>query len=106
MRRLPTLGAFDLVLCLADSVNYLTGDGELEAAITMFDAMGPEFGDPFRMLVDERLIDLPARAGKGAGAFCTSFPFEGVPYIFCNSVGTYGIQRSIESARTIGLIAS
>jgi hypothetical protein len=34
MRRLPRLGAFDLVLCLADAVNYLTEDGELAAALT------------------------------------------------------------------------
>jgi SAM-dependent methyltransferase len=34
MRRLPQLGAFDLVLSLADAVNYLTEDGELEAALT------------------------------------------------------------------------
>ena len=34
MRRLPRLGAFDLVLSLADAVNYLTEDGELEAALT------------------------------------------------------------------------
>jgi M3 family oligoendopeptidase len=70
-------------------------DGELDAAVAMFDAMGPAFGDPFRMMVDERLIDLPARAGKGAGAFCTNFPFEAVPYIFCNSVGTYGDARTL-----------
>jgi SAM-dependent methyltransferase len=32
MRDLPTLGEFDLVLCLDDAVNYLLGDDDLEAA--------------------------------------------------------------------------
>ncbi len=31
MRALPRLGAFDLVLCLDDAINYLLGGGELEA---------------------------------------------------------------------------
>lgn len=64
-------------------------DGQLAAATTAFDAMGEEFGAPWRMMVEERLIDLPARQGKGTGAFCTGFPHEGVPYIFCNSVGSH-----------------
>jgi len=33
MRDLPRLGAFDLVCCLDDAVNYLTADGELELAL-------------------------------------------------------------------------
>jgi SAM-dependent methyltransferase len=33
MRDLPVLGAFDLICCLDDAVNYLTADGELEAAL-------------------------------------------------------------------------
>jgi SAM-dependent methyltransferase len=34
MRELPALGAFDLVLCLDDAVNYLLSDEELEAAFS------------------------------------------------------------------------
>jgi SAM-dependent methyltransferase len=33
LRRLPTLGAFDLITCLDDVVNYLTGPGELSRAL-------------------------------------------------------------------------
>ena len=33
MRRLPVLGAFDLVTCLDDSINYLTNRDELKAAM-------------------------------------------------------------------------
>lgn len=62
-------------------------DGQLDAATRTFDAMGDDFGGPWRMLVEEGLVDLPARAGKGPGAFCSGFPFERTPFIFCNSVG-------------------
>jgi SAM-dependent methyltransferase len=42
MRELPPLGAFDLVSCLDDAVNYLTGDGDLEAALAGMAAnLGP-----------------------------------------------------------------
>lgn len=34
MRQLPRLGAFDLVTCLDDAVNYLLDDGDLLAAFT------------------------------------------------------------------------
>ncbi|MCW2973360.1 MAG: oligoendopeptidase [Thermoleophilia bacterium] len=64
-------------------------DEQLVTAASVFASMGEAFGAPFRMLVDEDLIDLPARPGKGTGAFCTSFPFERVPFIFCNSVGSH-----------------
>jgi M3 family oligoendopeptidase len=63
-------------------------DGQIEAATEMFGAMGEEFSGAWDLLVSEDLIDLPARAGKGTGAFCTSFAYEGVPFVFCNSVGT------------------
>ena len=33
LRALEPVGEFDLITCLDDSLNYLTGDGELEAAI-------------------------------------------------------------------------
>ncbi|MCW2949000.1 MAG: oligoendopeptidase, partial [Thermoleophilia bacterium] len=59
-------------------------DEQLDTALSVFGSMGEAFGEPFRLLVDEQLIDLPARPGKGTGAFCASFPFERVPFIFCN----------------------
>jgi SAM-dependent methyltransferase len=36
MRQLPRLGAFDLITCLDDAVNYLTSPGELRAAMRGF----------------------------------------------------------------------
>lgn len=64
-------------------------EGQLEAAGSIFREMGPEFSEPWEVLVSERLIDLPAREGKGTGAFCASFRHERVPFIFCNSVGSH-----------------
>lgn len=63
-------------------------DEQLDAAARAFDKMGPEFGNTFRMMVNEGLIDLPARSGKTSGAFCSGFADNRVPFIFCNSVGT------------------
>jgi M3 family oligoendopeptidase len=63
-------------------------DEQLAAASTSLHRIGTAFGDPFDTMVREQLIDLAARPGKGTGAFCTSFPDQRVPYIFCNSVGS------------------
>lgn len=62
-------------------------DEQLEVASRVFNRLGAEFGAPFDLLVKEGLIDLPARPGKGTGAFCTGFADQRVPYLFCNSVG-------------------
>lgn len=70
-------------------------DGQLDAATKTFDAMGEAFGAPWRMLVDEGLVDLPARPGKGPGAFCSGFPFENIPFIFCNSVGAHDDVKTL-----------
>ena len=70
-------------------------DGQIEAATRSFDALGADFGSVWRMLVDEDLIDLAARPGKGTGAFCWGFAFEKVPYIFCNSVGSHDDVRTL-----------
>lgn len=63
-------------------------DEQLDTATSMFEQMGDAFAAPWRMLVDEGLIDLMARPGKGTGASCATLPLERVPFLFCNSVGT------------------
>ena len=65
-------------------------DWMLKQAQAMFDAMHPELGSFFAMMVEGNLIDLKTRAGKAGGGFCTSFPTAGVPYIFANFNGTKG----------------
>jgi M3 family oligoendopeptidase len=39
---------------------------------------------------DGGFMDLKNRPGKAGGGFCTSFPTEGVPFIFANFNGTHG----------------
>jgi M3 family oligoendopeptidase len=65
-------------------------DWMVERAIEMFDEMGGELGDFFRLMVNGKLTDLKNRDGKSPGGFCTSFPSYGLPYIFANFNGTKG----------------
>lgn len=65
-------------------------DWMLGQAQQMFDAMHPELGDFFKMMVKGNLLDLKTRPGKAGGGFCTSFPTHDVPYIFANFNGTKG----------------
>ena len=65
-------------------------DWMLKQAQQMFDAMHPELGSFFEMMVEANLLDLKTRPGKAGGGFCTSFPTYDVPYIFANFNGTKG----------------
>ena len=65
-------------------------DWMLQQAQQMFDALHPELGDFFKIMVDSNLLDLDTRTGKAGGGFCTSFPTHGVPFIFANFNGTKG----------------
>lgn len=65
-------------------------DWMLKQAQEMFDNLHPELGSFFDMMVQGDFIDLKTRKGKAGGGFCTSFPTEGVPYIFANFNGTKG----------------
>jgi M3 family oligoendopeptidase len=65
-------------------------DWMVQRAIEMFDEMGSELGEFFRLMVAGKLTDLKNRDGKSPGGFCTSFPTYGLPYIFANFNGTKG----------------
>jgi len=65
-------------------------DWMLKQAQTMFESMHPELGSFFSMMVEGNFLDLETRSGKAGGGFCTSFPTEGVPYIFANFNQTQG----------------
>lgn len=65
-------------------------DWMLEQAQQMFDNLHPELGSFFAMMVAGNLLDLKTRPGKAGGGFCTSFPTQGVPYIFANFNQTQG----------------
>lgn len=59
-------------------------------AQTMFDRTAPALGAFYRTMADGGFLDLQNRPGKAGGGFCTSFPTEGVPFIFANFNGTHG----------------
>lgn len=65
-------------------------DWMVERATEMFDAMGPQLGEFFRLMNAAHLMDLKNRDGKAGGGFCTSFPTFEVPFIFANFNGTKG----------------
>ncbi|HEX3576358.1 MAG TPA: M3 family oligoendopeptidase [Rhodopila sp.] len=67
------------------------GDHDLlvEAAAAMFDGMDARLATFYRLMRDGGFMDLKNRPGKAGGGFCTSFPTEGVPYIFANFNGTH-----------------
>ena len=58
-------------------------------AQTMFDGMDPRLGSFYRRMNEGGFLDLRNRPGKAGGGFCTSFPTEGVPFIFANFNGTH-----------------
>lgn len=64
-------------------------DTLVAAAQTMFDRMDPRLGEFYRMMQAGGFLDLKNRPGKAGGGFCTSFPTEGVPFIFANFNGTH-----------------
>lgn len=60
----------------------------VQRATELFDRMGGEFGDFFRMLRDHELMDLDSREGKQGGGFCMDLAAMKVPFIFANFAGT------------------
>jgi len=67
------------------------GDHDLlvQQAEVMFDRMHPRLADFYRLMRDGGFMDLRNRPGKAGGGFCTSFPSQGVPFIFANFNGTH-----------------
>ena len=62
----------------------------VEQAQSMFDDMDGRLGAFYRLMNGGGFLDLKNRPGKAGGGFCTSFPTEGVPFIFANFNGTHG----------------
>jgi M3 family oligoendopeptidase len=59
------------------------------AAQAMFDGMDNRLASFYRLMHQGGFMDLKNRPGKAGGGFCTSFPTEGVPFIFANFNGTH-----------------
>jgi M3 family oligoendopeptidase len=64
-------------------------DQLVSAAAAMFDAMDPSLASFYRTMRDGGFMDLKNRPGKSTGGFCTSFPTNGMPFIFANFNGTH-----------------
>jgi M3 family oligoendopeptidase len=64
-------------------------DTLVTAAQEMFDRMDPRLSEFYRLMQGGGFLDLKNRPGKAGGGFCTSFPTEGVPFIFANFNGTH-----------------
>ncbi|MCQ8242455.1 M3 family oligoendopeptidase [Rhizosaccharibacter radicis] len=64
-------------------------DTLVERATTMFDRLDGEMGGFYRAMLDGGFLDLRNRDGKAGGGFCTSFPVQGMPFIFANFNGTH-----------------
>lgn len=60
----------------------------LSALREAFGTMHPELRAFVDLMADNGLMDLAARDGKASGAFCTSFPTLGLPFVFANFTGT------------------
>jgi M3 family oligoendopeptidase len=59
------------------------------AAQAMFDGMDDRLASFYRLMQQGGFMDLKNRPGKAGGGFCTSFPTDGVPFIFANFNGTH-----------------
>jgi oligoendopeptidase F len=59
----------------------------------IFDQLDPELAAGFRLLQDQRLLDLDNHKGKAPGGYQSTLPESRVPFIFMNAVG---LQRDVE----------
>ena len=62
-------------------------DTFIDRAKNIFRRVDPELGSQFRIMADEKLLDLESRPGKAPGGYCTDLAFRGRPFIFMNAVG-------------------
>ena len=64
--------------------------GELEEKChNIFNAVDKELGNHFKIMREEKLLDLANRKGKAPGGYCTEYYHRRLPFIFMNAVGTH-----------------
>ncbi|MDQ6941801.1 MAG: M3 family oligoendopeptidase [Candidatus Eremiobacteraeota bacterium] len=71
-----------------------SADAILSTLREAFAALHPALGAFVDLMADQGLTDLVARDGKSSGAFCTSFPTLGLPFVFAN---VNGASREVTS---------
>jgi len=62
----------------------------LAAGKKFYEALSPETGEFFNMMLDMELLDVLSTEGKAGGGYCTDLGDWGVPFIFANFNGTQG----------------
>ena len=60
-----------------------------ERCHSIFNSVDPELGKHFHIMREKKLLDLGNRKGKAPGGYCTEYPFQRLPFIFMNAVGTH-----------------
>jgi oligoendopeptidase F len=70
-----------------DGCAFADGDELATRAGRAFEAVDPVFGEYFRVMRREALLDLDSRAGKAPGGYCDTLHHRGRPFIFMNSAG-------------------
>ena len=88
----PAPKFYDLAIQFKDGNATPKGDKNylVQAAVKMYQDMGPEIGEFFQAMVDQELLDLEAKPGKRGGGYMTFFPRYQMPFVFSNFNGTAG----------------
>jgi len=73
---------------------FSTGDELAKKSSAIFHKVDPELGKYFDIMIDDDLLDLENRRGKGPGGFCTTYHTIKKPFIFMNAVG---LQRDVRT---------
>jgi oligoendopeptidase F len=59
----------------------------VQVAQRVFEHVDPTFGEQFGLLIENEVLDLMSRSGKGPGAFCATLPVRRLPFLFENASG-------------------
>ena len=62
----------------------------LDAGRRFYEALSPETGEFFNMMLENGLMDVLSTEGKEGGGYCAGIADYGVPFIFANFNGTQG----------------
>ena len=98
MLGLDTLRPWDLAVDPRSHPPVRPFDSAEELAVKaarVFEAIAPDFGRDFQVMIDEELLDLDSRKGKAPGGYCDTLHARGRPFIFMNSAGVMDDVRTL-----------
>ena len=70
-------------------VPFQSADELEDKCHNIFNSVDSELGRHFGIMREKELLDLGNRKGKAPGGYCTEYPFQRLPFIFMNAVGTH-----------------